>query len=158
MQSDSEHERREIPRGKNPDAAAVLDALGDETSREILHLTNRESATVEDLAEACEVSETTVYRRISRLGELGLIESTPWPDGPDSNEYYGTFDTLTLQLQEDQLQLRLDDRGGPSEAVRTLHEMIEIERAMFDRETNTVELRATATDELFDILLKYYQH
>lgn len=141
--------------GDDPDASAILDALGDETCRTILRATIDESATVEELADECDVSETTVYRRISRLGELGLVESSKWTGAVNSSEYESAFETVSISLQDgDGLDVGFDRQDEPTDAIHTLKSLVEIERAEFDRESNAVELRLTADDELFEALFE----
>lgn len=52
----------------------VLDLLGDEVARAILTASRQEAMTAEELAAVCDVSTTTVYRRLNSLMAVGLME------------------------------------------------------------------------------------
>ncbi|MFC7164561.1 ArsR/SmtB family transcription factor [Halospeciosus flavus] len=149
----------------SPDPTEILDALGDETCRQILRSADAESTTVAELAAECGVSESTVYRRLSELGELGLVEPTNWPVADECNEYRTTLDTALVSLDDGEFSLSLGDRVDqstdddpndqvdPEDVLRTLESLVEVEHATFDRETRQVELDLTVSDDLFDLLL-----
>lgn len=50
----------------------LLEALTDETARKI-YLSLEEPATVSEICETCDVSQSTAYRKITELHEAGLI-------------------------------------------------------------------------------------
>jgi DNA-binding HxlR family transcriptional regulator len=60
--------------GEATDPAETLDHLGDEVSRTILAACSVEPRSVGELATVCEVSEATIYRRLNRLMESGLLD------------------------------------------------------------------------------------
>ncbi len=117
------------------------------------------------MAAECGVSESTVYRRLSELGELGLVEPTNWPVADECNEYRTTLDTALVSLDDGEFSLSLGDRVDqstdddpndqvdPEDVLRTLESLVEVEHATFDRETRQVELDLTVSDDLFDLLL-----
>ncbi|MWG33191.1 ArsR/SmtB family transcription factor [Halomarina oriensis] len=57
-----------------PDPADVLDHLGDDVSRTILAACSADARSVGELAEVCDVSEATIYRRLNRLMNAGLLD------------------------------------------------------------------------------------
>lgn len=56
-----------------PEAAEMLSALADTTSRDILEATAGDSATVSELADRCDIPTSTAYRKVERLVEAGLL-------------------------------------------------------------------------------------
>lgn len=56
------------------DPADVLDHLGDDVSRTILAACAADARSVGELAGLCEVSEATIYRRLNRLMNAGLLD------------------------------------------------------------------------------------
>ncbi|KYH25568.1 hypothetical protein HAPAU_22420 [Halalkalicoccus paucihalophilus] len=58
------------------DCSALLDTLGNRSARTILTEAATEPITIDDLLDACEVSRTTIYRRVNELIDLGLIEES----------------------------------------------------------------------------------
>lgn len=91
-----------------PDLNAVLDVLSDEYAREILAATSVKPMSAQQLADECEMSEPTVYRRIERLRGYDLLgERTEIrDDGNHHSVYTATLSTLSLELE-----------GGTFEAV-----------------------------------------
>lgn len=55
------------------DATDTLDHLGDDVSRTILAACSAETRSVGELATLCEVSEATIYRRLNKLMDAGLL-------------------------------------------------------------------------------------
>lgn len=82
------------------EVAAVLD---DEASRCILLHAHSHHMAVSELAECCDVSEPTIYRRLERLQDLELVaeRTVPDRDGHHYAEYRTTLDRLTVDLTEE---------------------------------------------------------
>lgn len=83
----------------NPDT--LLDVLGSALARRILVLARREPQSADQIADRCEASLPTVYRRLDALAEYGLIteELTVNVDGNN----YQTYETVTDQVRIDVL-------------------------------------------------------
>jgi len=56
-----------------PDLAAVVGSLDDEYARSVLAATGREPTSATEIADRCDASVSTVYRRAERLQEVGLV-------------------------------------------------------------------------------------
>lgn len=86
----------------DPDLDAVLDVLSDEYAREILAATSVNPMSAQQLADECEMSEPTVYRRIERLREYDLLgERTEIrDDGNHHSVYTATLSELSVELDE----------------------------------------------------------
>ncbi|WP_435102086.1 ArsR/SmtB family transcription factor [Halarchaeum sp. P4] len=137
---------------EDANTVAVLDALGDETCREILRSADGETPTVGELAATCDVSESTVYRRLSELRDLGLIEPANWPVATDGTEYRTTFDTVSVALEDGEFALSLNDADGVGSTLQSIESRVDVEYATFERETQRVELELTVDEEFFEFL------
>ena len=95
---------------------AMLSALDDPTCRSILEALG-EPATATTLAERCDVSSSTVYRKLERLQRAGLVERrvTIRGDFSQTSRYARTFDEIAISVDDlEGTQFASDDRGaGP---------------------------------------------
>jgi predicted transcriptional regulator len=91
----------------------LLDVLGDTESRALLVALRRESQSAKELGEAVDLSLPTVYRRLDRLGEFGLVVSSTEvrTDGSHYRQYECAFDetTVTLSPEGFRMTLSLDE-------------------------------------------------
>lgn len=87
----------------------VLDALGDDTAREMLTQL-KEPHTADELAEACEVSTSTAYRKLELLSEAGLVNGTVRvrPDRCQETLYHRVFDGLQVVPDGDSFAVQAD--------------------------------------------------
>ncbi|MFB6129872.1 MAG: ArsR/SmtB family transcription factor [Salinigranum sp.] len=69
----------------------VFDVLASETAREILLQTQGRQLSARELAEECETSRPTVYRRINRLREYDLLGERTVID--DAGNHYSVYET-----------------------------------------------------------------
>jgi DNA-binding transcriptional ArsR family regulator len=67
----------------------VLGLLTDPDSRAIVEATSEEPRSASELADSCGIALSTVYRKVNRLTEAGLLEERPQitPDGREANEF-----------------------------------------------------------------------
>ena len=82
------------------DLATVVD---DDCMRCLLVHAYDQYMTVNELAEHCDVSASTVYRRLELLQDLDLVQEQTQPDqdGHHSTAYQTTLDTLTITVTDD---------------------------------------------------------
>jgi len=87
----------------DPDVGEVIDLLGDDYVCDILRALEAEPKPARALAEQCGMSRPTVYRRLNRLTEAGLVDSrmTLVGDGHHRQEFRLVFDELELQIREE---------------------------------------------------------
>lgn len=97
-----------------PVDVAVLDHLGDEVSRTILAACARETRSVGDLADCCDVSEATIYRRLNDLLGAGLLEERLRIDSGSvagGKEYAAALERITVSLGSDGIGITTADAG-----------------------------------------------
>ena len=114
--TDSERSRRSLLSTDD-----VLDALGDAVAREILTVGKGGIVTVEALAERCDVSEATVYRRLRQLHDLGLVEKCAHIEAGavSKGAYRTTIDGLTVRVTEAGVTVEAGPSDKFADAVRT---------------------------------------
>ena len=92
-----------------PDPADVFALLDDEYARSLLAATSHESMTAPALSDECEMSLSTVYRRLEELEACGLVtaEVVPDPDGDHRKRYEAQLDELLVSLDDGSFDVRL---------------------------------------------------
>jgi len=85
--------------GEPPDLLRLLD---DEYARRILGLLSKGSQRGRELSERCEFSRPTVYRRLNRLEDAGLVGSELRldPDGNHCKEFSLVRDALRITFDD----------------------------------------------------------
>lgn len=106
------------------DASAIAALLADDCARTILVATREAAMPVSDLADACGVSEPTVYRRIERLREHDLVEERTRiaADGNHRTVYAATPDTLEFDVTADGVTVTVSRRPSMADRFTTLVE------------------------------------
>lgn len=101
----------------DPALGDLLDILSDDYAREILAATSVSPMSAYEIAEECDMSPPTVYRRIERLQEFGLVdeETRVEPSGNDYKVYSATLREVSLSLDEGTFEAVVD-RLEPEEA------------------------------------------
>ncbi len=89
-------------RDDDVDAQDVLDALADETCQVILSELD-EPKTAQELVEACDVSESTLYRKLERLKDASLLRSglEIRADGHHTLRYEIDFDEVAISVDDE---------------------------------------------------------
>ncbi|MFB6102611.1 MAG: ArsR/SmtB family transcription factor [Haloplanus sp.] len=97
----------------------VLALLEDDYSRTILEAINTDARPACDLVDACDASRATVYRRLNRLEDAGLVTSrlTYDADGHHRTVFEATLDAVTVDLGDDGLALTVSTGDTPEEPV-----------------------------------------
>lgn len=106
MSEDAAEERRtgfDSGAREGADVDAVADVLDDACARCILVRAQTEPMSATDLAERCDVSEPTVYRRLERLCEQDFLVERTHPDeeGHHYKEYQTNLEELTVRVTPD---------------------------------------------------------
>lgn len=113
-----------MPGDESPaDLFALLD---DEYARDILAATSQRPMSAPTLAEVCDASRSTVYRRIERLKDLNLVAETTAPDddGHHRHVYAARFDGLTVRLVDGEYRLSVRRRDDPADRFTEMWESI----------------------------------
>jgi DNA-binding transcriptional ArsR family regulator len=95
---------------EEPDMATVVGLLDDEHARTILSATSVDSLSASKLTKQCDASRQTVYRRLERLQEAGLVTSRTHlrEDGHHDTVYTATFDRLSVELRNGSFEFELN--------------------------------------------------
>lgn len=122
--------------------ASILDVLGDSVAREILRLGKDQVMTVEALAEQCDVSEATVYRRLRQLHDLKLVEKCARFEAGAVTQgaYRTTMDRLSVQVDADGVTVDTTPRDGLAEAVETVRRAVDVNAVSYHPSDNSVEV------------------
>ncbi|USZ67660.1 helix-turn-helix domain-containing protein [Halorussus salilacus] len=106
------------------DATVVFDLLDDEYARDILAETYEEPMSAEALADACDASPSTIYRRIERLRDQRLLADDQRldPDGNHYKVYTANLQRVTVELTADGFELDVDREEDPADRFTRLYE------------------------------------
>lgn len=87
----------------------ILNTIGDEHARTVLAAISRDEHSAKELAEECDMSLPTVYRRLELLQEHELVtESTALSDdGNHYKVYECNFDSTVITLEDDEYKVRI---------------------------------------------------
>lgn len=105
--------------------AAVLSTLGDEPTRAIIEALS-EPMTANELADACDIPLSTMYRKLDRLSEADLVsESTEIrQSGQHTTRYARDFTEITVWIADDDtIRTTVDRPAKPSTADQRLEEL-----------------------------------
>jgi predicted transcriptional regulator len=106
-------------------AETVGELLEDEYVRSILVETNIEPVSANELAERCEASEPTIYRRFNRLRKLDMIEEKQAldPDGHHYKLFAARLERVTVKLTDGGYEVTVD--RATEDAVNSFTELYE---------------------------------
>lgn len=92
-------------------ATAGLELLSDECARSILSTVAREPVPARTISERLDVSRTTVYRRLDRLEEAGLLTANVEydPDGHHRKVFQLAVDELAVTVGPDGVSVECHD-------------------------------------------------
>ena len=109
------------------DGEEVLSLLDDEYARTILIETSKEPMSADALAERCDASPPTIYRRIERLAEHDLVASEQQldPDGHHYKTYEARLDRVSVELEDGRLDVdvRRADESAADRFTRLYEEL-----------------------------------
>ncbi len=101
-----------VQHGGSPKSSDVFQILADDYAREILVAADQGPMTAKALSEECDASLTTIYRRVSTLKDLELIEErhTVDSDGSHRSEFETALEGLHVDLTDGKLSLTMETR------------------------------------------------
>lgn len=87
----------------------ILDTIGDQHARRVLATISREPKSAKELADECDLSLPTVYRRIEMLDEYELVtdHTLVADDGNHYKVYESNFESTVISLEEDEYRVRI---------------------------------------------------
>ncbi|PSP27369.1 transcriptional regulator [Halobacteriales archaeon QH_2_65_14] len=87
----------------------ILDTIGDKHARRVLAAISQDPKSAKELAEECDLSLPTVYRRIEMLDEYDLVKDRTLvaDDGNHYKVYESNFESTVISLQDDEYQVRI---------------------------------------------------
>lgn len=87
----------------------ILNTIGDEHARTVLAAVSRDPRSAKELAEACDLSLPTIYRRLDLLDDHDLVtERTVVTDeGNHYSVYECNFDSTVISLEDDEYRVRI---------------------------------------------------
>ena len=110
---------------RSVDTEELLALLGDEYTRKILSTVGEESLPAREIANRSEISRATVYRRINRLEDVGVVEEVMsiHPEGQHRREFRIAHDRIELSLVDREVsdQSGLDSSQNASESNQITH-------------------------------------
>jgi len=87
----------------------ILDTIGDRHAREVLAAISIEPRSAKELAEECDLSLPTVYRRIEVLKDHDLVTDRTLvaDDGNHYKIYESNFESTVISLEDDKYRVRI---------------------------------------------------
>lgn len=100
---------RSSPLSEDPDAEAVLDALGDEAVRKAIESLSEPMA-ARELSDACDVPQSTLYRKLELLEDSTLVDEMVQitTGGQHRTQYARDFESITIEFENDRLVVDID--------------------------------------------------
>jgi DNA-binding transcriptional ArsR family regulator len=99
-----------------PSATQLVDLLGDEYTRQVLETIADEPMGGREIAETTSISRPTVYRRLNRLEEAGLVETGMelCPNGNHHKQFQAVLEMASFQLDGGELtaSVRTEDTAS----------------------------------------------
>lgn len=95
------------------DLAAVVALFNDEHVRAILTATSEEPLSATELSKHCDVSTSSIYRRLDQLTDADLLDerTRPRADGHHETVYVSRLDRFELTIRDGDLSWELDRRS-----------------------------------------------
>jgi predicted transcriptional regulator len=87
----------------------ILDTIGDQHARRVLAAISREPQSAKELAEECDMSLPTIYRRIEMLTEYELVKDRTLvaEDGNHYKVYESNFESTVISLEDQEYKVRI---------------------------------------------------
>ena len=97
---------------EKPDLATVVDLIDDEHVRSILAATSAEPLSATELSERCDVSPSSIYRRVEQLAEADLLDDRTRlrADGHHETVYVAALDRFEVRVSDGDLEWMVERR------------------------------------------------
>lgn len=113
------------PMPEEQDGTEVIALLDDEYARAILVETSREPQSATALGETCDASDPTIYRRLERLREAGLVTEQQQldPGGHHYKTYEADVERVTVEIEDGEWSVEVTPREeDPADRFTRLYE------------------------------------
>lgn len=92
----------------------ILDTIGDKHARHVLAAISEDARSAKELAEECDLSLPTVYRRIEMLQEYDLVTDRTLvaDDGNHYKVFESNFESTVISLEDDEYKVRIYREGN----------------------------------------------
>jgi DNA-binding transcriptional ArsR family regulator len=82
------------------ESSELLELLGDEYARRVLRAVADDSRTGRELVDTTDMSKATVYRRLNRLEDAGLVETSQLvdPDGNHRKQFHAVVESVDFEF------------------------------------------------------------
>lgn len=105
------------------DADTLLALLGDDYAYQILKAVVDRPRTGREIRETTGVSKATVYRRLDRLEEAGIVDSTMHldEDGHHCKRFHAVTQSIQVQFDEDEFTARIEPDADTDVGEKRTH-------------------------------------
>ena len=105
----------------------LLSLLEDEYARTIILETYREARSADALSDACDADPSTVYRRIDRLQERGILQDQQRldPNGHHYKVYVARLEHVAIDVTDDGFDVALEYADEEEDAADTFTRLYE---------------------------------
>ena len=116
----------------------IFDVLASEDVRRILVATSVRPMSAKELADICDRSLATIYRRVQAMEDYDLLseELARDPDGTQYNEYKSDLNEITISVDEGQLNVNIDIERDTVDQFAELIEDLEAAGRQDDAESD----------------------
>lgn len=89
------------------DSEALLSVLSDDHARDILVTISEEALPAREIADRLDISKPTVYRRLNRLEDVGVLSTSLAydPDGHHRQQYCATLGRVVLSVDAERINI-----------------------------------------------------
>mgnify|MGYP000521750502 CR=1 FL=1 len=92
----------------------LLSVLEDTDCRAVLEATGEEALSAKEISEHCSIPSSTVYRKVDRLTDAGLLEESLriHRSGKHTSEYSRCVDGVALSIGDSGTEVRMEARSA----------------------------------------------
>lgn len=110
----------------DPDDTAVFRLLHDEYARSILTATSREAMSARELADTCDASLPTIYRRVDDLVAQGLVveETELDPAGNHYTTYAAAVEHIDIDIENGEIDVTITQQSDVADRFTRVWEDI----------------------------------
>lgn len=118
---DTSETTKQVVAVTGPEANELLDLLSDQYTARILEALSVEPRPAREIASICDMSRPTVYRRLDRLREHGLVSTDEDldPDGHHRKMFATALERVTVELTDEDPTIHLVLNQTKRENVRS---------------------------------------